>query len=321
MNMREVVAASLAVLVLAMSPSLAAEPEPPPLARAAFADAVAVGAISNERVREASGLAPSRRRADMLWVLNDSGNTPDLFAVTTNGTGVGVLRVEGVQNEDWEDLASFQMDGQPWLLVADCGDNPGFRDECLLHVVPEPPAAPAMTARPAWTIRYRYEDGARDCESVAVDAPRKRVLLLSKDSHTPVLYELALSPADRSALQTARRIGEIRTIPPPVGGLSRGILARIGSLTTAMDLTEDGRRLAVLTYEHGYLFERGTNEEWSAVLPRPPARIELPEVAPATVRKREALCWGAGGRDLFVTGEQTPAPILHLAPAPDAGKP
>ncbi len=284
---------------------------PPPPARAPFADAVAMGAITNPRIREASGLAPSLRRPDLLWVLNDSGNSPDLFAVTTNGADAGTVRVEGVDNEDWEDLASFRLDGAPYLLVADCGDNPGFRGQCLLHAVPEPDVPGPAAVRPAWTVRYRYEDGPRDCESVAVDAARGRVLLLSKDNRIPVLYELPLRPADAAAVQTARRIGELRTIPPPVQGLSRGILARIGSLTTAMDLAPDGRRLAVLTYEHAYLLECGADGDWASALPRPPRRIELPDPLDKTLRKREALCWSADGRALLVTGEQVPAPILR----------
>ncbi len=302
---------SLLTFLLAASGVFGAESPPAPLLRAPFADAVAVGSVTNPKVSEASGLAPSQRRGDLLWILNDSGNTPDLFAVATNGAEAGVLRVEGVENEDWEDLASFRLDGKPWLLVADCGDNPGFRDECLLHAVSEPEVRAAMSARPEWTIRYRYEGGPRDCESVAVDAARGRVLLLSKDNHVPVLFELPLRPADAMAVQTARRIGELRTIPPPVQGLSRGILSRIGSLTTAMDLSPDGLRLAVLTYEHAYLLERGSGEEWPAVLARPPRRIDLPDPQTKTLRKREALCWSADGGALFITGEQVPAPLFR----------
>lgn len=311
MNGRRSALALAAAIVGCAATRVAAAAVPPAPLRAPFADAVVAGSVSNPRVREASGLAPSLRRPDLLWVLNDSGNSPDLFAVTTNGADAGVVRVEGPDNEDWEDLASFRLDGAPHLLVADCGDNPGFRGECLLHVVPEPGLPGPAAVRPAWTLRYRYEDGPRDCESVAVDAARGRVLLLSKDDRTPVLYELPLRPADAAAVQTARRIGELRTIPPPVPGMARGILARIGSLTTAMDLAPDGRRLAVLTYEHAYLLECDAGGDWASALARPPRRIELPDPLDKTLRKREALCWSADGRALFVTGEQVPAPILR----------
>jgi hypothetical protein len=297
--------------LVVIAPAVTGAPVPSPLARAPFADAVAVGAITNPRIREASGLAPSLRRSDLLWLLNDSGNSPDLFAVTTNGAEAGVVRIEGPDNEDWEDLASFRLDGAPYLLVADCGDNPGFRGECLLHAVPEPDVPGPSAVRPMWTLRYRYEDGPRDCESVAVDAARARVLLLSKDNRIPVLYELPLRPADATAIQTARRLGELRTIPPPVQGLSRGILARIGSLTTSMDLAPDGRRLAVLTYEHAYLLECDDDGDWASALARAPLRIELPDPLDKTLRKREALCWTADGRALFVTGEQVPAPLFR----------
>lgn len=311
MNGRAAALALAAALVGCAAPRGAAAAPAPALERAPFDDAVLLGSCTNPRVREASGLASSLLRPDRLWILNDSGNSPDLFAVTTNGADAGTVRIEGPDNEDWEDLASFRLDGAPHLLIADCGDNPGLRGECLLHVVPEPAVPGPAAVRPAWTLRYRYEDGPRDCESVAVDAARARVLLLSKDDRIPVLYELPLRPAGPAAVQTARRIGELRTLPPPVQGMARGILARIGSLTTAMDLAPDGRRLAVLTYEHAYLLECEADGDWASALARPPRRIELPDPLDKTLRKREALCWTADGRALLVTGEQVPAPIFR----------
>ena len=66
---------------------------------------------------EASGLAASRRTDGLIWTHNDSGGEPVLFALGTDGALRGKVRLEGVTNEDWEDLASGEIDGQPMEFV------------------------------------------------------------------------------------------------------------------------------------------------------------------------------------------------------------
>lgn len=65
------------------------------LRRAPFGNPVFVGTITNRAIREASGMACSHRRDDVLWILNDSGNPPVLYAVTTGGVSVAAFTVTG----------------------------------------------------------------------------------------------------------------------------------------------------------------------------------------------------------------------------------
>jgi hypothetical protein len=59
-------------------------------------------------------------------------------------------------------------------------DNKTVREECVFYIVREP-ALPAAgkslspTTLPSWQIRFRYQDGPRDCESVAVDAKEEKM--------------------------------------------------------------------------------------------------------------------------------------------------
>ncbi|MEM7264311.1 MAG: hypothetical protein AAF488_20180, partial [Planctomycetota bacterium] len=100
------------------------------LERASFEDPVFVGNLTSEEVREASGLAPSRRRDDVLWVINDNGAEPRLYPLRTDGRDLGSFKLpEGTEwNEDWEDLDSFEYDGSPYLVVGDIGDNLSWID-------------------------------------------------------------------------------------------------------------------------------------------------------------------------------------------------
>jgi hypothetical protein len=283
------------------------------LQRAPYADVVIVGTLAHDGIREASGMAPSRVNRDILWVLNDSGNEPELYTIGTQGAALSTCRIGTVRNTDWEDLASFRWQGDSYLLIADTGDNGGKRNDCALLVVREPGeaafvAGAVLTLPVAWTLRFRYEDGPRDCESVAVDVAAERVLLLSKRTVPPVLYELPLRPAGTGVVEVARRVVAVSSMPAPPKGKGR----RHRSQPTAMDLTSDGTALAILTGEHGYLYERSPGEPWAQALGRPPLGIVLPPEKSGLLKQREALCFADGTRQLFVTSEGRHAHLGRL---------
>jgi hypothetical protein len=49
------------------------------LGSTSFSPGVQVGTIANASITEASGIAASRRNANVLWVHNDSGDTERVF--------------------------------------------------------------------------------------------------------------------------------------------------------------------------------------------------------------------------------------------------
>src|SRR3954464_7281661 len=78
----------------------------------AYRGPIQAGQLAEPQNKEASGLAPSHRMPGVLWTHNDSGGDPVLFAVNSDGSLRGRLRVDGVSNLDWEDIASFELDGR-----------------------------------------------------------------------------------------------------------------------------------------------------------------------------------------------------------------
>jgi len=83
---------------------------------------------------------------------------------------------------------------------------------------------------------------------------------------------------------------------------------------TAMDLSADGRRLAILTSTHWMVFDRQPHESWNAALQRQPriGRVRSQE-QPWRRTIFEALGWGADGQ-LRISGERLPAALLHVHP-------
>ncbi len=103
-----------------------------------YRDADVVGTIDTPGLVELSGLAASRIRDDTLWAHNDSLNAPILYAFGSDGRDLGSLRVEGASYLDWEDMASFELDGQPYLVIGDVGDNKAIRPFVSLFFLREP---------------------------------------------------------------------------------------------------------------------------------------------------------------------------------------
>ncbi len=290
----------LAALALCVA---ACAPAPLPFARLA-------GLITSKDLDEVSGFATSRAHEDVLWAINDSGNPARLHALSLRGKVLAQFDVEGAKNIDWEDMASFDLDGKHYLLVADTGDNGGLRKSITLYVFEEPASLVNGTLRPAWTIRARWPDGPRDCEAVAVDAVAGKVLLVSKKRTPPELFELPLADPGK-AWREPRRIGRLSGVPAADPELQRSdpAMAKLFTQVTAADLSPDGQTLAVLTYGSVLFYRREASEDWAAAVARDPEAHDVPLIPQA-----EALAWSAGGGGLYASGEFNPAPIFYLTP-------
>tara|TARA_R110002073_G_scaffold57778_4_gene146764 strand:- start:187084 stop:187944 length:861 start_codon:yes stop_codon:yes gene_type:complete len=69
-------------------------------------------------LKEVSG-TETTRHSNLLWMVNDSGNTNTVFGVSTSGTIEKTLRIDA-KNHDWEDLTSDPIGN---LYIGDFGNN------------------------------------------------------------------------------------------------------------------------------------------------------------------------------------------------------
>ncbi len=274
-----------------------------------YSDIVVAGNIQNDRISEASGLARSNHRNDILWTMNDGG-PPVLYAIGTDGSDYASLTLRHAKNMDWEDLAAFELDGKSYLLIADTGDNEAKRPYATIYVVEEPEISRGqhIEAEPAWQVRFSYPDGPLDCESVAVDLSGERILLLSKRTIPATLYDLPLRPNGNDVIR-ARRITDLSTLPQP----SEHDIARALPdnnwhwQPAAMDLSADARTAAILTYKGVYLFARRPGETWSEAFAGQAAFLDL-----AGNREAEAVTLSKDGKSIFVTLEGRGAAIFRF---------
>ena len=259
-----------------------------------------VAILERTTINESSGIAASRRHADLLWTHNDSGDSPRLFALDRRGRHVGTYPLRGALHVDWEDMASAVLDGVPTLIIADIGDNNSRRPVVRLYLATEPdPRAPAGSGEPfrvRRTIAFTYADGPRDCEAVAVDPTEPAVYLVSKHRAASCgVYRLPLTaPATQpAATPVAERIATLDR-----------------ALVTAMDISPNGHRAIVGTYGDAFEYTRRADESWADAFARRPRRISLPRR-----RQGESLGYGPDGITLYATSEKVPAPLIEVRPA------
>lgn len=259
--------------------------------------------LQSPALREASGLTESRRHPGCFWLINDSGAGPVLHLAGLKGEDFGSVTVEAASNTDWEDLAGFNLDDRPYLLVADTGDNAAKREFATLYFVVEPEFSPDKklegTVKVEWSVRFRYPDGPRDCESVAVDAGQQKVILVSKRTHPPEVYELPLKPGGTEVVE-ARKIGTTDVSNP--GSLPSHLF---DGQPTAMDITSDGNEAAILTYTGIFLFPRKENESWAEALAHKPQVL-----TPHKLPQAEALAFTVDGKALYCTSEGVGARLV-----------
>lgn len=296
----------LPLALLLSAPSLAAR----------WGGAEVVGLVTDKAMDEISGMAASRTHPGMYWAINDSGNTAQLHLMDGSGQHQGSVDLTGARNVDWEDLASFELDGRHYLLIADTGDNGGIRQDLALHVFEEP-AALSQPAAVAWTVRFRWPDGPRDCEAAAVDPVRGEILLVSKKRVPAELFRLPLARSE--AQRVAEKVGNLVGIEQPDSGdLERSPLyGRYRAQVTGADLSPNGRVLAVLNYRSIHFLVRGRGEDWSAAL-----ASKLPHMALPWIPQAEAIAFSLDGQEMRVGSEQLPSPLVRYRikkkpPAPD----
>lgn len=270
------------------------------------------GLVTDARLDEISGMAVSRRHPGVLWTHNDSGGGASLHAMSDKGAHLATVAVAGVRNIDWEDLAGFARDGRHYLVIADTGDNGGIRRTLWLHVVEEPAQIRDGTATPIRSIEFRWPDGARDCEAVAVDARRGEILLVSKKRTPPELFRLPLDAAP-GQVHVAEAIGRLDGVaqPTPEDLRRNPVFGRYRAQITAADVSRDGRRLAVLNYRTALVYLRQGDEDWAHAVTRAPIPVPYPWLPQA-----EAIGFGPDDRTLWIASEKRPTPLLRVPTEP-----
>lgn len=210
--------------------------------------------------KEVSGIVRSRQWPGVYWVHNDSGDETRVYPVTLDGKlfrsaraadSPGVL-VGGVINSDWEAVA---VDASGHIIIADVGNNSNGRRDLALHYIVEPEPTvgftgvlksvfvryPEQKSWPAAKEGFNY-----DCEGVFTRGDTVYFVTKRRSDTLTRLYRL-----------DAAKPGMVNDLTP-LGYFD------VQGRATAADATDDGHRLAVLTYTGIWVFEPATRggDDW-----------------------------------------------------------
>jgi hypothetical protein len=224
-----------------------------------------------------------------------------------------VVTVLGAEAVDWEDMAAFRWQGQPMLVVGDVGDNARRRENIDLYFFPEP-AGDAKSVR-AKQLTIQFADGPRDCEGIAIDVSQQRIFLVSKgrlplagvysvDLPTDFLGSLS---ADQPAASVAEETPVAEELEQSTTNLVAGRIATFPvPMITAMDISQDGLRLAFITYFDLFVFTRQPDQSWEAALRTKPQHYGLPKL-----KQIEAVAFDQEGA-IWVTSEGQPMVLAKV---------
>jgi len=179
------------------------------------------------KISEASGIVASRKYPGVYWVIQDSGNSPTLYAMNEQGVTIAEFPVLGASNRDWEDIA---IDDDDNIWIGDFGDNSAVRSSIQLYRIQEPdPRFSASHDVSSEKIECVYPNGAADAEGMF--SWNGIIYIVQKRSRNAPVWALPRNWA---------------SLPQPIS------LEHIGTWTGGVyvagaDISRDGTRLAFLS--------------------------------------------------------------------------
>lgn len=249
-----------------------------------------VGTIENPEIVEASGVVVSRDQPGVLWVHNDSGDRPRVFATNDHGDDLGVFVLVGASAMDWEDVAIGRgpAPGRSYLYLGDIGDNGEHREMIRIYRVVEPAITAPIETRITGVdeLELRYPDGPHNAETLMVDPISGALVVVVKtaEPETPVFQVQVPTDGTSAVLE-------------PVTDLTLD-----GAVATGGDISADGRWLAVRTYSRVFVWRRVHDEPLAAAFAREPCVTLLGDDG-------EAFAWLPTGNGYVTLPEGNAAPI------------
>ena len=264
-----------------------------------------LGVVAYEEIDEASGLVDSRRNPGVLWVHNDSGDGPFLYALSHSGEHLGVWDVDGASARDWEDLAASQdpETGAQLLYVGDIGDNSETRDSVVVYRIEEPQVDPEGGEQggtlTALAIELDYPHGNKhNAETLMVDPVTDDLYIVTKsyDGTTGIFRKPA--PHEADTLTTMEEITWLDFSSSPLGG----------NATTGGAFSPLGDRFVIRTYGSTvYVWLRDGAESVEEALETDPCPLTMP-----WERQAETIEFSIAGDALLSISEGETQPIHRL---------
>ena len=211
--------------------------EAAPVAEDPFETTPVKNNLSGGVLDEISGLAPGIKVPGSMWAHEDSDQPAELSLLSSSGEIIKKIAVPGVNNRDWEDIASGPGPdpAQSYIYIAETGDNNQVYDKYYIYRVEEPTAVQQTIANTD-KIAFTYPDGKHDAEAIFLDPSNKDIYIITKRDAKSKIFKL----------------------PYPYSTTSDNIATEVATLpynqVTGADLSSDRKMLLIRTYSNIYYY-------------------------------------------------------------------
>lgn len=255
------------------------------------------GKIEHDAINEASGIVSSYKNNDVFWTHNDSGDKSKLYAFDRTGKHLGVYRIKNCQARDWEDIAigPGPLTGVDYLYIGNIGDNQSIFFSKYIYRCIEPDIdfnslQTENIIAGCDVIKFQYEDGNRDAETLMIDPLTKDIIIVSKREEEVHIYNINY-PQNINGKNTAELIGTKDFYPD--------IEYEGSQMITAGEISRNGKNIIIKSYEDVFLFKRNNNQSIMEAFNNNLFRINyIPEI------QGEAVCFHSNEFGYFTVSEE-----------------
>lgn len=261
-----------------------------------FEMGVSKGLIDNPMLTEVSGLASSIANPGMFWVNNDSGDEPRIYLIDSAANLVAIVRLEGAENRDWEEVAIGRGPDPNlnYVYIGEIGDNQAQYPTKHIYRILDFKINQAEKVIDTLIsevdhLEITLPDGQRDSEAFLVDPISNNLYLFSKREEKINLYEINNWSKGNLSIK------------------AKFLLQLPFTQITAADISKDGSEILIKNYENVYYWKRDVSKPLISVF-ESSARV-LPY---AQEPQGEAIAFDIFGMGYFTVSEFADGKIPHL---------
>jgi len=253
-----------------------------------FGSRIDMGLVKYDNLREASGIAASKKNKGVLWTHNDSGDKNRIYALNSHGEHLGIYNLYGITTRDLEDIAvgPGPIEDENYIYLGDIGDNDGVYNYKYIYRIKEPEVDSSQSPvnvilYDIETIQFQYPDEKRDAETIFLDPVTKDLFIISKREDSVKVYcaPYPQSTSDKICLDHVATLN----ISQVVGG----------------DISHLGNEILIKNYFFIYYWFRSPGQNISDALMCDPFVVNyIPEP------QGEGICWDSEGEGYFTISEE-----------------
>ena len=192
--------------------------------------------------------------SDLIWMINDSGNTPKLYGLDTKGNIIKAIKINA-KNNDWEDLTTDSLGN---IYIGDFGNNFNKRKNLAVLKVKNEDLIDSKNVE-IQHISFYYPNQKKfppkkkkmhfDCEAFFHFNDSLYLFTKSREKHNFGKTNLYKIPATQGNHE-ARFISSFKTC--------NELPCRI----TSVDISHNGKQVALLTLDAVWLFSNYTKDNF-----------------------------------------------------------